>query len=47
MIEYFPKPHDPFAGDINVKLDFDLSHLAAKLGLVRLRAEKDIIDKGK
>ena len=22
MIQYFPKPYEPFVGDINVKVDF-------------------------
>ena len=28
MIQYFPKPYDPFSGDINVKVD--LSNYATK-----------------
>ena len=28
LSQYFPKPHDPFGGDINVKVD--LSNYAAK-----------------
>lgn len=41
MIKYFPKQRDPFDGDINVKLDLDRSDLAARLDLVRLKAEKE------
>ena len=31
MSQYFPKPYEPFAGDINVK--FDLSNYATKTDL--------------
>ena len=31
MSQYFPKPYEPFEGDINVKLD--LSNYATKLDL--------------
>ena len=31
MIQYFPKPHEPFGGDINVKVD--LSNYATKSDL--------------
>ena len=31
MSEYFPKPYEPFGGDINVK--FDLSNYARKANL--------------
>ena len=31
MSQYFPKPYEPFAGDINVKVD--LSNYATKTGL--------------
>ena len=31
MIQYFPKPYEPFGGDINVK--FDLSNYATKTDL--------------
>ena len=31
MSQYFPKPHEPFGGDINVKVD--LSNYATKTGL--------------
>ena len=41
MIKYFPKQRHPFDGDINVKLDLDRSDLAARLDLVRLKAEKE------
>ena len=31
MSQYFPKPYEPFGGDINVKVD--LSHYATKTDL--------------
>ena len=31
MSQYFPKPYDPFSGDINVKVD--LSNYATKAGI--------------
>ena len=31
MSQYFPKPYEPFGGDINVKVDF--SNYATKLDL--------------
>ena len=31
MSQYFPKPYEPFGGDINVKVD--LSNYAAKVGI--------------
>ena len=31
MSQYFPKPYDPFSGDINVKAD--LSNYATKAGI--------------
>ena len=31
MIQYFPKPYEPFGGDINVKVD--LSNYATKTDL--------------
>ena len=34
MIQYFPKPYEPFGGDINVKVD--LSSCAAKTDLTKL-----------
>ena len=56
MSQYFPKPYEPFGGDISVKVDLsnyatkkdlknatgiDTSKLAAKSGLVSLKAEVD------
>ena len=31
MSQYFPKPHEPFGGDINVKID--LSNYATKIDI--------------
>ena len=59
MSQYFPEPHEPLRGDINVKVDLsnyatktdlklatgiDTSKLAAKSGLVSLKAEVDKLD---
>ena len=34
MIQYFPKPYEPFGGDINVKVD--LSNYATKTDLINI-----------
>ena len=34
MIQYFPKPYEPFGGDINVKVD--LSNYATKNDLKKI-----------
>ena len=59
MNQYFPKPYEPFEGEINVKVDLktktDLkkargiytSNLALKSNLAKLKADIDKIDVGK
>ena len=54
MSQYFPKPYQPFGGDINVKLDLpnyatktdlvDVSSFALKSNLVKLKTEVDKSD---
>ena len=49
MIQYFPKPYEPFGGDINVKVDlfnhgikFDLKN-ATGIESSKLAAKSDVI----
>ena len=56
MSQYFPKPYEPFDGDINVKVDLsnyatkaDISHVdtssfALKTNLANLKTEVDKLD---
>ena len=53
MSQYFPKPYQPFAGDINVKVDLsniknilhvDTSSFALKSNLASLKIEVDKLD---
>ena len=55
MSQYFPKPHEPFGGDINVKVDLsnyttkNISHVgtssfALKTNLATLKTEADKLD---
>ena len=48
MSQYFPKPYEPFGGDINVKVDFsnyvtktDLEN-ATELDISKLAAKSDL-----
>ena len=49
MIQYFPKPYEPFSGDINVKVD--LTNYAAKsdlknatgVDISKVAAEPDLV----
>ena len=53
LYQYFPKPYEPFGGDINAKADLkDISHInisnfALKSNLASLKTEVDNIDAGK
>ena len=56
MSQYFPKPHKPFSGDINIKVDFatktdiknilhvDTSSFALKRNLANLKSDVDKLD---
>ena len=56
MSQYFPKPYDPFSGDINVNVDLsnyatkanishvDTSSFALKTNLANLKTEVDKLD---
>ena len=55
MSQYFPKPYEPFGGDINVKVDltksdiknishYDASSFALKTNLANLKTEVDKLD---
>ena len=50
MSQYFPKPYEPFGGDINVKINVthvDVSSFALKSNLVSSKTEVDKLDIGK
>ena len=54
MSQYFPKPYEPFGGDINVKVDLsnyatkadikNISSFALKTNLANLKTEVDSLD---
>ena len=53
MSQYFPKPYEPFGGDINVKVDLsdlknishiDVSSYVLKSNLASLKTEVDKLD---
>ena len=44
MSQYFPKPDEPFRGDLKNATRVDISKLAAKSDLFSLRAEVDKLD---
>ena len=44
MSQYFPKPYEPFRGDLKNATRVDISKLAAKSDLFSLKAEVDKLD---
>ena len=44
MSQYFPKPYEPFGGDIKNITHVDISSFALKTNLTNLKTEVDILD---